>query len=82
MEAMHCDELVEQVTDCLEEALDSDTLTRLIGHLQMCKDCDSYFNEVLVTLKAISALPVASVPNGVEANLLAVYKNWANGARV
>lgn len=82
MVEMHCDELVERVTDCLEEALDPGTLAKLIDHLQICNGCDSYFNEVLVTLKVISGLPAISVPSGVEANLLAAYNDWAKGAKV
>jgi hypothetical protein len=82
MEEMNCDELVERVTDCLEEALDPGTMTKLINHLQVCKACDSYLDEVLVTLKVISGLPETSVPEGIEANLLAVYNDWARGVRV
>ena len=82
MEEMNCNELVEHVTDCLEEALDPDSLMKLLDHLQICKGCDNYFNEVLVTLKVISKLPDASVPNDTEAKLLAVYDKWNKGATV
>ncbi|HET8642268.1 MAG TPA: hypothetical protein VFM37_10030 [Pseudonocardiaceae bacterium] len=79
---MNCNELVERVTDCLEEALDPDSLMKLLDHLQICVGCDNYFNEVLVTLKVISKLPDTSVPNDTETKLLAVYDEWTKGATV
>jgi hypothetical protein len=82
MEDMNCNELVERVTDCLEEALDPDTLMKLLDHLQVCKGCDNYFNEVLVTLKVVSKLPGASVPPTVETELLATYDEWVKGVNV
>jgi hypothetical protein len=80
MKDMNCNELVERVTECLEEALERDDLARLLDHLQMCESCDAYFNEVLVTLKVMEKLPSSDMPPGLEANLLETYRQWAESA--
>jgi hypothetical protein len=80
MEEMNCNELVERVTECLEEALDRDDLARLLDHLQLCDSCDAYFNEVLVTLKVLEKLPSSELPAGLEENLLETYRQWAESA--
>jgi predicted anti-sigma-YlaC factor YlaD len=80
MSEMDCVELVERVTDCLEEALAPEELMKLLDHLQICKGCDAYFNEVLVTLKVMSHLPAKPLPADLEQNLLAVYRDWAESA--
>lgn len=82
MEQMDCNELVELVTDSLEEALDTATLLKVLDHLQVCKGCDDYFNEVLVTLKVVASLPAAQMPADLEANLLAIHRAWAESSVV
>lgn len=77
MDEMHCNELVERVTDCLEEALDAETLIKLLDHLQICQGCDDYFNQVLVTLKVMAGLPGKELPVGLEDDLVAIYREWA-----
>jgi predicted anti-sigma-YlaC factor YlaD len=80
MKDMNCNELVERVTECLEEALDRDDLARLLDHLQLCDSCDAYFNEVLVTLKVLEKLPSSEMPTELESNLLETYRQWAESA--
>lgn len=80
MKQMNCNELVERVTECLEEALDRDDLMRLLDHLQLCDSCDAYFNEVLFTVKVMEKLPSSELPPHLEANLLEVYRQWAESA--
>ena len=75
---MNCNELVERVTDCLEAALDDETLVNVLDHLQICQGCDDYFNQVLVTLKVVSSVPATSMSPELEANLLAIYRKWAD----
>jgi hypothetical protein len=82
MREMNCNELVERVTDCLEDALSPEELARLLDHLQVCRGCDSYFNEVLVTLKVMSSMPAKPMSPELEANLMAIYHDWAEGGVV
>ncbi|HEY0636237.1 MAG TPA: zf-HC2 domain-containing protein [Pseudonocardiaceae bacterium] len=80
MGEMHCNELVERVTDCLEGALDEETMRRLLDHLQICTGCDDYFNQVMVAVKVVSEVPAEPLPVELESQLLKVYREWAEGA--
>lgn len=77
MEQMDCNVLVELVTDSLEESLDTPSLLQMLDHLQVCKGCDDYFDEVLVTLKAISKSPPPPLSADLKDRLLAIYREWA-----
>lgn len=77
---MDCIDLVELVTECLEDSLERDRLLQVLDHLPYCKGCDDYFNQVLVTLKALSAAPQSSVPPELEATLVAIYQKWTESS--
>lgn len=77
MEQMDCNVLVELVTESLEESLDTPALMQMLDHLQICEGCDDYFDEVLVTLKAISKLPAPTLSADLKTKLLAIYREWA-----
>jgi hypothetical protein len=82
MEPLGCNELVELVTDCLEDAIDSGMLTRTLDHLQICRNCDAYLDEVLVTLKILSSVPAERLTADTEANLLSIYRAWSESSVV
>ncbi|HEU5475575.1 MAG TPA: hypothetical protein VFV67_33455 [Actinophytocola sp.] len=77
MKSIDCIDLVELVTDALEDALDNETLLSILDHLPFCKGCDDYFNQVLVTVKALSQQPATTIPPRLEASLMKLYREWA-----
>ena len=82
LKQMDCIDLVELVTDCLEEAVDNETLMAVLDHLPACKGCDDYFNEVLVTLKVVSNAAPEQLPADLEAKLLGKYREWVESSVV
>jgi len=77
MRAMECCELVERVTDYLEQALLSDDLTRLNEHVEVCTGCVAHLGAVRVTLRVTSSLPPEPMSSDLESSLLATYLSWA-----
>lgn len=76
-DTIECVNLVEKVTDCLEEALDPDLLLTLFDHLQCCPPCDVYFSEVQATIQLVANLPAPSLAGNLADDLLAEYREWS-----
>ena len=53
---MPCRELVERVTDYLENALGRDDRTRLETHLAECRECAEYLRQMRDTLELTGRL--------------------------
>jgi anti-sigma factor RsiW len=54
--SLTCQELVELVTDYLEDALPAADRERFEAHLDGCPGCRAYLSQVRATLEAMSAL--------------------------
>ena len=50
-----CQELVELVTDYLEDALDRDERARFERHLAECGHCEAYLDQIRVTIRGARA---------------------------
>lgn len=53
---MSCQDLVELLSDYLEDALDAPTRARLDAHLERCLGCAAYFGQLGVTLRLLRAV--------------------------
>lgn len=81
MEMMHCVDLVERVTEYLEQALDPTDMVRFRDHLRMCTGCEAYVDEVLLSLRVMSAVPEERLSDGLETSLLEIFSSWREGDR-
>ncbi|HEX2086071.1 MAG TPA: zf-HC2 domain-containing protein [Solirubrobacteraceae bacterium] len=80
-EDLSCNEVVELVTDYLEDALSDDLRTRVEMHLVMCRGCDVYVGQARGTVDAVAAL--ASANGGAAAGvdgLLEAFRGWRRQA--
>jgi len=59
-----CPELVELVTDYLEQALPPGRRRRFEAHLETCRDCTAYVAEFAQTVNALGALREDEAPPG------------------
>jgi anti-sigma factor RsiW len=76
MDDMRCDELVEMVTDYLEEALGSEEALRVNEHLAVCDGCANYVAQVRSTVKALGNQP-KELPNAdFEGRLRTIFDAW------
>jgi hypothetical protein len=74
---MNCDELVERVTDYLEDALTPVDQLRLDEHITVCIGCQAHLGEVEVMLDLISSTPAEPLSPGLESSLMAIHRQWA-----
>ena len=74
---MTCQELVELVTDYLEDRLDAPDHARFEEHLGECAQCVTYVEEMRMTIDALGRIPSESLSPQAERELLAAFRDWA-----
>ncbi|HEU5432435.1 MAG TPA: zf-HC2 domain-containing protein [Thermomicrobiales bacterium] len=72
-----CQELVEIVTDYLEDALPADLRRRFERHLAGCPGCRVYLEQSEQTIRAARGLGVAVLSPADRAELLRLFEVWA-----
>jgi anti-sigma factor RsiW len=77
---MTCQELVELVTDYLENALPDDERERFELHLSVCPGCIEYVDQMRVTIRAVGHLSEEAIEPPVRDQLLDVFRDWRRGA--
>jgi hypothetical protein len=81
VDEMNCDELVEKVTDYLDDALGTRDRTRLEEHVHVCRGCQGHLGEVRVTLRVMSSL-ATELSHELELALLETYRHWADSVSI
>jgi len=76
---LECRELVELVTDYLEDALAPDERVRFELHLAVCDGCTAYLRQLRATLRAAGRLSERSIPVGVRDRLLEAFRGLKRG---
>ena len=74
---MPCQELVELVTDYLEERLSPVDRDRFEAHLAQCSACGTYLEQIRRTIKALGSLPEESLSVEAREALLAAFRGWS-----
>ncbi len=74
-----CDELVELVTDYLEDALDQDGRARFEAHLEVCEGCRAYLEQVRQTVQVLSLLPAEDLSAPAREQVLEAFRAWRIG---
>ena len=75
-----CKEVVELVTDYLEDELPSAERARLDAHLQDCGPCRSYLHQMRTTIDLVGSLTPSDVDLAMERELLHAFRGWKSGA--
>ena len=75
-----CRELVELVTDYLEERLSADDRTRFELHLTCCDWCRTYLQQMRQVLATTGKLTEASIPPKARASLREAFRGWPKDA--
>ena len=71
-----CQELVELVTDYLENRLPHATRARFETHLTQCSGCRTYLEQMRQTVRALGRLPSESIEPEARDRLLQVFRDW------
>jgi predicted anti-sigma-YlaC factor YlaD len=74
-----CHELVELVTDYLEEAMAPAERARLELHLARCRPCRHYLDLMRKTIDVVGEIPEESVTPEAREDLLEVFRAWKRG---
>jgi anti-sigma factor RsiW len=73
---MTCQELVELVTDYLEDALAAPERGRFEAHLSKCPGCQTYVEQMRTTIQLTGELEPASLSREACETLLATFRKW------
>ena len=73
---MSCREVVDLLTDYLEQALPTPTHERVEAHLSTCPDCTAYLAQMHATIGAVGRLREDDVPQAVLDELVRAFRDW------
>ena len=76
---MPCRELVELVTDYLEDRLSPADRARFEAHLAECEYCETYLDQMRQTIRTLGRLPEESLSSEARDRLLAAFRGWSRG---
>lgn len=74
---MPCRELVELVTDYLEDRLSARDRERFETHLAACEACRLYLEQFRQTIRVLGRLPEESLSPAARAALLTAFRGWS-----
>jgi anti-sigma factor RsiW len=78
---LSCQEMVELVTDYLEDALPPPERARFEAHIAVCEGCTMYLRQMREMLDVLGELTTDSISPKAETDLLAAFREWkANGS--
>jgi predicted anti-sigma-YlaC factor YlaD len=73
---LSCQELVELVTDYLEGVMPDELVQRFDRHVESCKGCGIYLEQMRETIRVTGSLDPEQVTPEAEAALLAAFRGW------
>jgi predicted anti-sigma-YlaC factor YlaD len=71
-----CQELVELVTDYLEGALSSADVARFETHIRGCEGCQTYLQQIGLTIQTLGKLPTETIDPHMRDELLDLFRDW------
>jgi predicted anti-sigma-YlaC factor YlaD len=77
---LSCKELVELVTDYLEEALPLSERQRFDEHLANCRGCRAYVEQIRTTIRLAGSLNEDNIPDEAKDGLLRLFRDWKSGS--
>jgi predicted anti-sigma-YlaC factor YlaD len=76
---LNCQEVVELVTDYLEQALLPEMQAEFEEHVAGCPGCDTYIEQVQQTIMMLRKLAEQSMFPETKQELLEIFRNWKQG---
>jgi anti-sigma factor RsiW len=75
-----CQELVELVTEYLDDALPEDDRARFEEHLTACAGCRAHLDQVRETIRILGSVPGETLSVRAERDLLEAFRGWKRDA--
>ena len=76
MDNLSCQEVVELVTDYLEQALLPEKRVQFEEHIADCPGCDTYIEQVQQTIVMLRNLAKQPMFPETKQELLEIFRNW------
>lgn len=73
---MSCQELVELITEYLEDSMPFWDRVRFQVHLGFCSGCRNYLNQMKQTIQTLGQLPADPIPEDIRDELLKRFRTW------
>lgn len=73
---MNCSQLVELITEYLEDAMSADERGRVETHLATCDGCATYLEQFRTTIRLTGMLTEEQVSGEARAALLSAFRGW------
>lgn len=74
--AMMCQELVEVITDYLEDTLSPADRARFEAHLEVCPHCTRYLEQFRTTVREVGSLRSSDLSEELAGHLLEAFRGW------
>lgn len=71
-----CRQMVELVTDYLEDRLDDADRARFEAHIAECDACTLYIEQMRMTIAALGHIPPETISPEAEQELLEAFRDW------
>ena len=79
MADLDCQELVEIITDYLEGTMASAERARFDAHLEECDACQTYLDQMRVTIEITGRIEPGDLAPAAEQALLDAFRTWKKG---
>jgi predicted anti-sigma-YlaC factor YlaD len=75
-QALTCHEVVEIITDYLEDALLPQDHRRVEEHLAICEGCTTYLEQMRETIRLTGMIVEEQIPELQKQRLLEAFRDW------
>jgi hypothetical protein len=75
-EHISCQEVVELVTDYLDQTLPADDTSLFEQHINFCDGCEWYLDQMRATISTVGRIREEEVPPETRDKLLTAFREW------
>jgi anti-sigma factor RsiW len=75
-EHLSCQEVVELVTEYLDESLPTEDMTLFEQHLNVCEGCVWYVDELRTTVEMVGEIREEDVSPEMKDRLMGAFRDW------
>ena len=79
MEPLECRELVELLTDYLDDALPRTDAERVTEHLETCPGCQTYLDQLKGVIDLLGHVPAEQLPDATRKGLVDTFREFGAG---
>jgi predicted anti-sigma-YlaC factor YlaD len=76
---LSCRDMVELVTDYLDQTMPAADRVRFEEHLEACDGCSTYLDQMRTTIRIAGTLREDAIPGGQLDRLMLAFRGWHRG---